>query len=55
MDDFKNTLPNRIEMNYYDKMDRLTEQENAVKVVITEYDENNQVIRSFMSALSHKE
>jgi hypothetical protein len=55
MEKFRNVLPERIEINYYDKMDRLTAKDKAVKVVITEYDVNGQVIRSLMSALSQEE
>jgi hypothetical protein len=52
MERIGNSLPKRLEINYYDKMDRLTEKDKAVKVVITEYDENDQEIRSLMCALS---
>ncbi len=55
MEKFSNELPERIEINYYDKMDRLTDKDKAVKVVITEYDANDKEIRSLMSALSPKE
>ncbi len=55
MEKFGDSLPERIEINYYDKMDRLTDKDKAVKVIITEYDENDQIIRSLMSALSPRE
>lgn len=53
--EYDNPIPSGIEIRYYDKFGRPTDQENAVKVIITEYDENGEEIRGLLSAKSQTE
>ncbi len=53
--EYENPIPSRIEIRYYDKFGRPTDQENAVKVIITEYNEAGEEIRGLLSAKSQTE
>ena len=47
-----NLIPSRIEIKYFDKTGRSTTKECAVTMIVTEYDRNDNVLRSLMSAKS---
>lgn len=44
-------IPNRIELEYFDKYGRSTTKENAVTVIVIEYDKDNNIINKLMSAI----
>lgn len=53
--DDRKKAPTHVKVTYFDKFGRPTDQKHAIQIVVTEYDENGEVLHSFLAARAQTE
>ena len=50
--EYSDSVPDRIEITYFDRKGRAVDRDKAVTMLITEYDANGNLLRQFLAAVS---
>ena len=50
--EYTDSVPDRIEITYFDRKGRATDKEKAVTMLVSEYDMDGKLLRQYLSAVS---